>query len=593
MKKLIIIFLLLAAPATGNAAPDNISVSGDVSQGASITIEGTGFGSKPTPAPVLWDTVDNQSSYSGVSGGGEVPVGGANPWGLNGYSWGVAQGGGPMLINRTSGDQRNTNSDASYYRLNTNLSVLRNRGAASTGKIYLSYWSKYSASPSTDSTSLKLTRIGDSSSSGFAKTFTWAKSQTYTANGSTYCNTTYNPAHNNSWTGTPGAWNFNELVFDNSTRTYAVYINGSLYSSSEWSSSCGLTFDTVQHFGWEGNTSTSKKADVYFDDIYFDNSFSKVMLCEGDVWANRGQCELQPPTSWAATSISATVNTGDFAAESTAYLYVVDADGTANSLGRAVEIGATGSTPVDTTPPVRSLLAPSGSLSAGTTSTNMSLVTDKAATCRYSTTAGTAYASMTNTFDTSFATSHLKGVTGLSNGGSYDYHVRCINGSGYANTDDATISFSVASSAGTAGSLSWQQENYVAVRADGRIPINVVRTGGSTGTVTAQWSSNGQTARHDTDYYGNDNVTVTFADGVTSVPINTYGSGADGIEMIANGATEDRFFQMILSNPTGGATLGSPSTAIVTIEGAGALLGTPFRAGSTPLRAGTTPIRVQ
>ena len=57
-----------------------------------------------------------------------------------------------------------------------------------------------------------------------------------------------------------------------------------------------------------------------------------------------------------------------------------------------------------TTPPVLSAGAPAGSLAAGTTQTTLSLTTNEAATCRYSTTAGIAYASMTLTFSTTGGT---------------------------------------------------------------------------------------------------------------------------------------------------------------------------------------------
>ena len=59
-----------------------------------------------------------------------------------------------------------------------------------------------------------------------------------------------------------------------------------------------------------------------------------------------------------------------------------------------------GSPPPDTTPPVRSNGLPTGTLAAGTTQTTLSLATNENATCRYATTAGVAYASMTNTFTT-------------------------------------------------------------------------------------------------------------------------------------------------------------------------------------------------
>ena len=99
----------------------------------------------------------------------------------------------------------------------------------------------------------------------------------------------------------------------------------------------------------------------------------------------------------------------------------------------------------DLTPPTLSAGSPSGVLSSGTTQATLSFSTNEAASCKYSTTANTAYASMANTFSTTGATSHSSTVTGLINGNTYTYYVRCIDGSGNASTSDFTISFSVAS----------------------------------------------------------------------------------------------------------------------------------------------------
>jgi len=100
--------------------------------------------------------------------------------------------------------------------------------------------------------------------------------------------------------------------------------------------------------------------------------------------------------------------------------------------------------PSDTTPPVRSNGSPTGELPAGTTVT-LSLTTDEDATCRYSTTPGIPYASMTNTFSNTGSTSHSTTITGLSNGNTYNYYIKCIDTYNNANTDDYLISFSIAS----------------------------------------------------------------------------------------------------------------------------------------------------
>jgi hypothetical protein len=59
-------------------------------------------------------------------------------------------------------------------------------------------------------------------------------------------------------------------------------------------------------------------------------------------------------------------------------------------------------------------------------------------------TAGTQYASMTNTFGSTGTTSHSETATGLTNGSTYNRYVRCIDGSGNANTSDYQISWNVA-----------------------------------------------------------------------------------------------------------------------------------------------------
>jgi len=549
IKKIIaLVVSSLLTPLVLSAAPNSISVTGTYSNGTELTVSGADFGTKTTAAPVLWDTVENQSSYSALGNGDAIPGGVGYPWGaVNNIRMNTTEC-------RNGGECYKSNGNQVQATLE-NLSI-----GTSPAQVYVSWWWKPSASPMTNNESHSSKFIRTSKEATLTtQTFSWTQNQNYV-----FDNPNYVANNWNSYPGTTDQWNFHEVWFDNTNKTYTIKVNGqALRSNASWSSGT-FNFDYVWMVGWDSGGSTTLPITTWMDDVYVDKSFARVMLCAGSSWASSGKCELQPASVWGGTSISITGNTGAFPTESTAYLYIVDTAGAANSLGVPVTIGESGGD--DTTAPVRSLLAPSGTLTAGTTSTTISLVTDEAATCRYSATAGTAYADMTLSFGSSYALSHSATVSGLTNGSSYSYYVRCIDGAGNANTTDSTISFSVASGSTSAGSLSWQYSTYSAVRADGRIPINIVRTGGSTGSVTVQWSSNGQTATHDVDYYGNDNVTVTFADGVTTMPVNAYGTPPDGIEMIANGADDDRYFQMILSNPTGGATLGT-TLATVTIEG--------------------------
>ena len=86
-------------------------------------------------------------------------------------------------------------------------------------------------------------------------------------------------------------------------------------------------------------------------------------------------------------------------------------------------------TPTDTTAPVISNPQPASTLTFGTVSTTMRVTTNENATCKYGT-SNVAYASLPSTFSTTGATSHSTSLTGLTNGSSVTYYVRCTDSSG-------------------------------------------------------------------------------------------------------------------------------------------------------------------
>ncbi len=109
-----------------------------------------------------------------------------------------------------------------------------------------------------------------------------------------------------------------------------------------------------------------------------------------------------------------------------------------NQVCDAVATGA------DTTAPVRSNASPTGTLASGTTETLIALQTDEPANCRYDTSAGTAYGSMTELLNASLSLlSHSATVTGLSDGNTFDYYVRCQDIAGNPNVTDTHITFDV------------------------------------------------------------------------------------------------------------------------------------------------------
>ena len=150
------------------------------------------------------------------------------------------------------------------------------------------------------------------------------------------------------------------------------------------------------------------------------------------------------PSTFSATGGTAHSTTVSGLANGGSYSFFVrcqDLAGNPNTNDFAISFSV--AQPTDTTPPVRSSGRP-GTLAAGTTQASLSLATNENATCRYATTAGVAYAAMPSTFSTTGGTAHSTTVSGLANGGSYSFFVRCQDVAANANTNDFTIAFSVA-----------------------------------------------------------------------------------------------------------------------------------------------------
>jgi uncharacterized delta-60 repeat protein len=107
------------------------------------------------------------------------------------------------------------------------------------------------------------------------------------------------------------------------------------------------------------------------------------------------------------------------------------------------------------------------------------------------------------------------------------------------------------------GVLQFDATGYRVNENAGTVAITVTRTGGSAGTVTVQYATADGTAVAGTNYTATSN-TLTFGPGETSKTFN-IAVRDDGV------FGPDKTVTLSLSTPGGGATLGSPATAVLTI----------------------------
>lgn len=237
-----------------------------------------------------------------------------------------------------------------------------------------------------------------------------------------------------------GQWNHFEVHWKvTSPRVMQAWINGvSLGSitpthsnSSSWQeigipNLCGLTSPE-----WVG---------INMDLIAFSNAriypASKIEISNHLTYGS-GTVNWQVPVLISDTSIQITANLTNLGA-GPYYLWVTN-----NGQTRSASYNLSGG--ADTDPPTISEATPSTEQScpASPTSVTIGVYTNETATCKYGT-SDVAYASLPNTFTTTGGLIHSSNLS-LACDASYTYYVRCIDGSGNANTSSTEISFDVAS----------------------------------------------------------------------------------------------------------------------------------------------------
>lgn len=94
-------------------------------------------------------------------------------------------------------------------------------------------------------------------------------------------------------------------------------------------------FPSIFYGSFEGIT---RDANIYYDDIFVSDTRARVEIGNASTWATCTHREIQVPTAWATGEITVIINQGSFE-DGTAYLYVVDATGAVNSDGYLITLG--------------------------------------------------------------------------------------------------------------------------------------------------------------------------------------------------------------------------------------------------------------
>ena len=341
------------------SAPVVQQVSGTLDHRGAITINGTGFGSKPTAAPLVWDDATGTNILDKWDG--------AWPYLVPGYNTGYHD---PMH-GVTPPHSHDSRYIAGAHAANTGAysgyDVVFFKNIPRLAFPFYVYASWYQRADN------NWVFGGDNNYKTFAYSVCCSPYELpndwFTAYGPPHpgnttdsaqwsvgdnANSLQNPDANghNAWWGNgvnpmAGQWAKVEIAvkLTNQTDGYIkVWENGRQVMN--YAGSTDKYSGDRRTIGIGGFARMQKQQNWrYFADAYVDMTLSRVVLANTPELAHATIIENQIPSAWSDDSIMATVNLGRFVQGETAYLFVVDSSGTASAAGLAVTAGGTAATP--------------------------------------------------------------------------------------------------------------------------------------------------------------------------------------------------------------------------------------------------------
>jgi len=334
------VLILILTLSVCYGAPVITGVSGTVSDGNLIIITGLDFGVKSPAMPQKWTKFEE-----GIDGD-SLPA--------HDSDWIEYDGGSPPHYAAYSSSEKHSGSLSAY-----NDPVARGKFStcyyslsSQSDEVFVSYWFKAVSTVvgSPDGYMVgKQFRIGDSTySTNPPYSGPGAKLSDYRANEETGPWLFYNPGDGgipeNEWKRVNIPWNkWTYIEFYIKLSDPPGTANGQVYAKWCDGDNCGeqkftnvITRKSGYSFQldsvWLGLAADNFNSDVfdlqvYTDDIYIDNTQSRVVMGDLSTFSTCKHKEIQIPSAWSDTSITITVNQGSFNDGDTAYLFVVDSNG--------------------------------------------------------------------------------------------------------------------------------------------------------------------------------------------------------------------------------------------------------------------------
>jgi hypothetical protein len=325
----LIIFVSVLVPQIA-AAQTIANVSGTIRQGESITISGSAFGTKPTAAPLKFD------DFQTVAMGADIITSKAKgpAWMVRGWrnvhdpiaSASRLRPGTPYTRNMMS------HWTAPHPESSSSIALLDQ--AITT--LYLDAWifNDYTSGVKSGSPeNVKHVRLhaGDISAPNLGFTDVGPRGETFYEVAGDALARDYSLSGYATAREMYGAWVHVQWMFDVGSGRGAcngkvrMYINGALRRSANDACLTGNANSSYPQL-FIGNyvRTDDYRGDVYswWDTLYVDTSWARVELSNNANYGKATHREIQMPSAWSPTSVTATVNRGSFSANESVYVHV-------------------------------------------------------------------------------------------------------------------------------------------------------------------------------------------------------------------------------------------------------------------------------
>jgi hypothetical protein len=335
-----------------SSTPTITAVSGTWNHGSTVTIQGSGFGTKPTAAPMVWDDCSGTNPLAKWDG--VLPN--TNDSTTYQMTYRTPMRGVSPPHNRVGKYLAGGHGCASLAC--ADVAVWKNRTFQNPSFSYVSWYIR--ADPGWvfgQDNNFKNSTWATGSDAPYGQPYWYtgynAPFTSVTSSGSWSTNSLPGGQYNWGETATNPyqQWAKIEMMVRWSTGSdgfIRIYDNGRLVFTANGPSDFGSGSARTEMIGGYGRMYGQPTNWRYFADLYLDSSLAHVIIGNAPTLAASTRREVQIPTSWSGSSLSVRVNLGAFSTGQQAYLYVYDANGVANSNGYPITVGGGSGSP---TPP--------------------------------------------------------------------------------------------------------------------------------------------------------------------------------------------------------------------------------------------------